>query len=655
MEHNHETLPRPSDPSRTLSVEPTSNTAAGEDGAGARTECAKDGDSGPSESIESVAQDMAAQDTPKTYRQSASPPGAPPSSSTSTSSDSLLDEFENLNDFAFWTNGRAEKDPLSFNEDGESLSDDSDQKKIIESFKEISRENHVERQLQNVAEIYSMGRFDFAERCLLNMEFQPAEPFSRARERSHTTVKMIEEWLLLIRKARDLFLDGLALKQQELFSDAEAKFQMLRDAMVTEDGKLWAENWLTSAAKQRKRKEDDVPQNENDSDWEDEFNLIEAGLDWKSRQARLPPYTRSGYKINPAYTVDHFINQGTGIIVQVHSEGGSDAREVYACKIVQTSGNEAQIRNETSSLTTCKHKHVVSVVEHFQVGGFDHIVLQPRTMYDLRSFLRFRQDHFRLPDDWEKRDYKRLGSDPPKELDKLNSQDWEDYGHWRSTTFRWIRCLAKTLAVLHSLDIQHRDIKPANILVDSRHNHTNILFADFGLAFTKGSSAAETSAAGCGSLYYAPPERIAGKEGDVFSLGCVIFEMLEAISEIVSHDAFPIVRRNYADSISDPRFADAARSLREGVHFLETIPREYQFYGLPEKLIGIVFDVMMVEKNRRYCASRVAERIELALQEHKFDGLCCAERSPKNRDTLCPNCNPKAPSTSFRVKYKSEG
>ena len=76
----------------------------------------------------------------------------------------------------------------------------------------------------------------------------------------------------------------------------------------------------------------------------------------------------------------------------------------------------------------------------------------------------------------------------------------------------------------------HRDIKPENILLESGQ----AVIADFGLARAIHASALDDlSSAGLaiGTPSYMSPEQVAGRDqvdgrSDVYSLGCVLYEML---------------------------------------------------------------------------------------------------------------------------------
>ncbi|MBI1723880.1 MAG: protein kinase [Gemmatimonadetes bacterium] len=92
------------------------------------------------------------------------------------------------------------------------------------------------------------------------------------------------------------------------------------------------------------------------------------------------------------------------------------------------------------------------------------------------------------------------------------------------------REVADALSYAHSHDVVHRDIKPENILLESGH----AVVADFGIAraitAAGGSKLTETGMA-IGTPAYMSPEQAAGSKeldgrSDLYSLGCVLYEML---------------------------------------------------------------------------------------------------------------------------------
>jgi len=88
--------------------------------------------------------------------------------------------------------------------------------------------------------------------------------------------------------------------------------------------------------------------------------------------------------------------------------------------------------------------------------------------------------------------------------------------------------LASALEVAHERGLVHRDVKPSNVIVTAE-DHAYL--TDFGLTKRAGSASGLTMAGRLlGTVDYVAPEQIEGDEpaapGDVYSLGCVLFEML---------------------------------------------------------------------------------------------------------------------------------
>jgi serine/threonine-protein kinase len=90
--------------------------------------------------------------------------------------------------------------------------------------------------------------------------------------------------------------------------------------------------------------------------------------------------------------------------------------------------------------------------------------------------------------------------------------------------------VAAALDAAHERDLIHRDVKPANVMIASGRCY----LTDFGLtkhADASGASAALTQAGSfLGTLRYAAPEQIEGREitasTDIYALGCVLYECL---------------------------------------------------------------------------------------------------------------------------------
>src|SRR5438874_10847462 len=112
------------------------------------------------------------------------------------------------------------------------------------------------------------------------------------------------------------------------------------------------------------------------------------------------------------------------------------------------------------------------------------------------------------------------------------------------------REVADALSYAHSHDVVHRDIKPENILLEAGH----AVVSDFGIAraitAAAGGKLTETGIA-VGTPGYMSPEQAAARgrvdeRSDIYSLGCVLYEMLAGEPPFTGPSAESIVRQHLA-------------------------------------------------------------------------------------------------------------
>ena len=88
--------------------------------------------------------------------------------------------------------------------------------------------------------------------------------------------------------------------------------------------------------------------------------------------------------------------------------------------------------------------------------------------------------------------------------------------------------IAAALEAAHEAGLVHRDVKPSNVILT---NEDHVYLTDFGLAKRAGTAPGLTAEDQMlGTIDYVAPEQIEGSEpdarSDIYSLGCVLFEML---------------------------------------------------------------------------------------------------------------------------------
>jgi len=124
------------------------------------------------------------------------------------------------------------------------------------------------------------------------------------------------------------------------------------------------------------------------------------------------------------------------------------------------------------------------------------------------------------------------------------------------------RQVAGALSYAHARGIVHRDIKPENILLAEN----GAVVADFGIARAIGESGDErltSSGFAVGTPAYMSPEQGAGERqldgrSDVYSLGCVLYEMLVGEPPYTGATALAIQARRMRDPVPPLRTVRAA-------------------------------------------------------------------------------------------------
>src|SRR3989475_8326563 len=115
------------------------------------------------------------------------------------------------------------------------------------------------------------------------------------------------------------------------------------------------------------------------------------------------------------------------------------------------------------------------------------------------------------------------------------------------------------LSYAHSRGVVHRDIKPENVLLEAGQ----AVVSDFGIARAITAAAAENlteTGTTVGTPAYMSPEQSAGSReldgrSDIYSLGCVLYEMLAGHPPFLGATAQEVLARHSMDAVPPLRAA----------------------------------------------------------------------------------------------------
>jgi serine/threonine protein kinase len=167
-----------------------------------------------------------------------------------------------------------------------------------------------------------------------------------------------------------------------------------------------------------------------------------------------------------------------------------------------------------------------------------------------------------------------------------------------SDAARTARDVAMALAHVHSHGVVHRDVKPENILLSP----AGAVLLDFGHArapaVMQGSDSHDAKKYIVGTPNYVSPEQVSGRRvadsrSDVYSLGCVLLEMLTGQIPFAATSARGSMQRRVVEPPPD------VRALRPDV---------------PEELAAVLKRAMMIDPAERYMsAEQMADALTSAL------------------------------------------
>ena len=207
----------------------------------------------------------------------------------------------------------------------------------------------------------------------------------------------------------------------------------------------------------------------------------------------------------------------------------------------------------------------------------------------------------------------------PQELGQQTLRKWLDETRTdvrgrQAEGLRLFTEVCRGVEALHESNVAHLDLKPENVVlvVNERAGETdgNKLIAkvgDFGLARSEGS---QRRREGTGTPLYNAPEQIScahekeiGPWSDIYSLGCLLFEILEG----------------------DPLFSGTSAELKR--KHLETPPRKLR--GVAEHLQSVVMSCLAKDRDERMAS---VESLRLGIEKNPEEDAAFAKAEQANSE-----------------------
>ncbi|MCJ7682234.1 MAG: serine/threonine protein kinase [Candidatus Aminicenantes bacterium] len=211
------------------------------------------------------------------------------------------------------------------------------------------------------------------------------------------------------------------------------------------------------------------------------------------------------------------------------------------------------------------------------------------------------------------------------------------------TASEYILQIADAVDHAHSNQIIHRDLRPSNIMLTSANQ---IKITDFGTsAWLHNAPYASTR---IGSPPYMAPEQFMGKatyRSDIYSIGCIFYEMLLGRPPIYDPDPFKILEKAQNGKITPPRIKNNR---------------------IPKEIDTIIMGCLASEIENRFARAsdiilRIGEyrgtnpvqkemddiRTRIKAREREKTGTCwnCRWQLP-HKTTICPRCGESNESSS---------
>ncbi len=224
------------------------------------------------------------------------------------------------------------------------------------------------------------------------------------------------------------------------------------------------------------------------------------------------------------YTIERPLGQGGMAIVYLARDlkhGRQVAIKILRPELTATTLGVARFFREVTIVANLTHPHIVPVFDSGEADGFFYYVMPYVEGESLRARL-IRETQLPIED-----------------------------------AIQIAREVADALGSAHGHDVLHRDIKPENILLHEGH----ALVADFGIARAITAAGGEKLTAtgiALGTPAYMSPEQASAEQqldgrSDIYSLGCVLYEMLAGQPPFTGSSARAILARHVSENVPSIR------------------------------------------------------------------------------------------------------
>ena len=264
--------------------------------------------------------------------------------------------------------------------------------------------------------------------------------------------------------------------------------------------------------------------------------------------APLPTMVGDRYRVGQRIAAG---GMATVFVAEDMKHGRKVAVKVLHAMLAHSIGNQRFLR-EIEVIARLQHPHLLTLIDSGDVGGLPYYVMPYLEAQSLRETI-------------------------AAEL-KMSFDD----------AIRIAREVADGLAYAHQNGVIHRDIKPSNVLMSGGH----AMVADFGIATAlerAGFPRITETGISLGSPIYMSPEQAAGERdvdarSDIYSLACVLYEMLAGQAPIEDASMQEVVTRKLTNGytkLSELR-PEVPPQLEAAIHRALSADREARFETMEE-------------------------------------------------------------------------